>query len=75
MSSPRAEPRAAYIDGTPLSVPVTDEVQAAIEGVLGMHAEEFDAALSPFGLGVDDICAVEFRRVIRADEIQILNHK
>lgn len=61
-------PHALVKDGKPVTVPVTPEVQRAIDETLNRYSGELDAALEPFGLGAYDIVCPDYERIVRADE-------
>lgn len=62
----RGEP--VVIDGTYLTVPLTEEAQRAVERVLYERVAALDVALEPFGLHAGDIALPTFKRIVRADE-------
>lgn len=65
----RPIPRSVIIDNQPVSVDVTTEVQTALDTVIAAHADDIDAALAPFGLGIYDLLPTRYRRIVRAEEV------
>lgn len=57
------------VDGSFLTVPLTEDAQRAVARVLYNHARELDAALEPFGLHAGDIVVPTYERVVREDDL------
>jgi hypothetical protein len=57
------------VDGSFLTVPLTEDAQRAVAHVLYNHARELDAALEPFGLHAGDVAVPTFERLVREDDL------
>lgn len=58
------------IDGRPVTVPVTDKAQTALEVYLNDNLAALDAVLAPFGLNHWDVEVPTFMRVVREGEVR-----
>lgn len=53
-----------------LMVPAPDGVDGAIAEVMGAHQAEFDAALEPFGVTLDDLAQATWMRFVRIGDVR-----
>lgn len=64
---PLSPPALAF--GEPVIVVAPDGVDGAMAGVIGRHAEEFNAALEPFGVTLEDLVRATWMRFVRVADV------
>lgn len=69
MPDEREAPRAIWVDGELLTVPVVREVQEALGGWLDAKHGELVAVLAPFDLHPFELQLPTFRRVVQAKDV------
>jgi hypothetical protein len=52
-----------------LQVPLSDEAEAALRGVVEAHLDAFDAALEPFGLTMADVLLPTWMRAVYVEDV------
>lgn len=61
--------RHALAHDWPLQVPLSDEAEAALRGVVEAHLDAFDAALEPFGLSMSDVLLPTWMRAVYVEDV------